>query len=672
MARRLAAALSPYLRQHADNPVDWWEWGPEAFAEARRLDIPILLSVGYAACHWCHVMAHESFEADDVAAALDGRFVAIKVDREERPDVDAIYMAATTALTGRGGWPMTVLLTPELTPFWAGTYLPKAQFLALLDAATQAWTSRREDVDRSASHILDAVTRAVSPQPAVPIDEGSLEHAVHALERTFDRRNGGFGHAPKFPPAMTLLFLLRHAERTGSARAMEMVTQTCEAMAYGGLYDQVGGGFARYAVDAGWVVPHFEKMLYDNALLAQLYVQWWRATGHPLGRRIAQETCEMLLRDFRTRDGGFASSLDADTVGVEGATYVWTPGELVEVLGDADGARAAEVLGVTAAGTFEHGSSTLRWTIGLPDPGEAQWWADVRARLAAARAARPQPARDDKVVASWNGLALTALAQVGSLLEEPRYITAAVEAAQWLMSGHLVDGRLRRVSREGVVGEARAVADDYGNVASGCIHLFAATGDAAWLTPAGDLLQAAAELFGDGDGVFFDTEAETDLVTRVHSASDNAEPSGQSAIAAALVEYAVLTGSADSLELADAALAVGGGLATHDPRFAGWTLAAAEARVAGPVSVVVIRSSPDEGAELLRSARQAAPSGALVVAARPDQDGVPVATDRGLVGGRPAAYICRGTVCSAPVTDPERMSALLRGDAHSMPWDHQE
>ncbi len=673
MARRLAAALSPYLRQHADNPVDWWEWGPDAFAEARRLDVPILLSVGYAACHWCHVMAHESFESNDVAAALSGRFVAIKVDREERPDVDAIYMAATTALTGRGGWPMTVLLTPELTPFWCGTYLAKAQFLALVDAASDAWTTRRDEVDRSAGQILEAVTRAVSPQPAVPIDEVGLASAAAALARTFDRRHGGFGHAPKFPPAMTLLFLLRHAERTGSATAMEMVTQTCEAMAYGGLYDQIGGGFARYAVDAAWVVPHFEKMLYDNALLAQVYVQWWRATGHPLGRRVAQETCEMLLRDFRTAEGGFASSLDADTDGVEGATYVWTPRELVEVLGEADGIRSAQVLGVTAEGTFEHGTSTLRWTLGVPDPDEERWWQGVRGRLGAARATRPQPARDDKVVASWNGLAITALTQVGVALDEPRFVTAAVEAAEWLLEHHVIDGRLRRVSREGLVGDARAVADDYGNLGSACAQLFTATSDPVWLTRAGDLLRDAADLFAGDGGVFYDTEALTDLVTRPHSAADNAEPSGQSAIATALLEYAVLAGSADAIAGADAALGVGGGLARHDPRFAGWTLAAAESRASGPVCIVVIHDDPERsGADLLRVARHASPSGSFVVAARPDQHDVALALGRGLVGGQPTAYVCRGMVCSAPVTDPSALQALLHRGDQSNPWPHQE
>ena len=381
----------------------------------------------------------------------------------------------------------------------------------------------------------------------------------------------------------------------------------------------------------------------------------------------------MLLRDFRTAEGGFASSLDADTDGVEGATYVWTPRELVEVLGEADGIRAAQVLGVTEKGTFEHGTSTLRWTLGVPDADEERWWQGVRGRLAAARAARPQPARDDKVVASWNGLAITALTQVGIAVDEPRFITAAVEAAEWILQHHVIDGRLRRVSREGIVGGARAVADDYGNLASACAQLFTATSDPVWVTQAGDLLREAADLFGGDGGVFYDTEAHTDLVTRPHSAADNAEPSGQSAIATALLEYAVLAGSADAIAGADAALVVGGGLARHDPRFAGWTLAAAESRASGPICIVVIHGEPeDSGAELLRAARHAAPSGSFVLAARPDQQDVALALGRGLVGGQPAAYVCRGMVCSAPVTDPSALRALLHRGDQSNPWAHQE
>ena len=376
MPNRLASSTSPYLLQHKDNPVDWHEWGPEAFAEARERDVPVLLSVGYAACHWCHVMAHESFEDAEVAEVVNSRFVAVKVDREERPDVDAVYMAATTALTGQGGWPMTCLLTPDGDPFFAGTYFPKPQFLQLLTQASTVWTEQRERVLSSGAQISarlrEYTEQAVSPAP-VGADE--LGGAVTVLRHSFDHAHGGFGGAPKFPPSMVLEFLLRHHARTGSGDALAMVEGTCEAMARGGMYDQLAGGFARYSVDAGWVVPHFEKMLYDNAQLLRVYAHWHRATGSELARRVATETAEFLMRDLATPEGGFASALDADTVvdghSVEGFTYVWTPQQLVEVLGDEDGARAAELLSVTDGGTFEHGASTLQLR---QDPQDAQWW----------------------------------------------------------------------------------------------------------------------------------------------------------------------------------------------------------------------------------------------------------------------------------------------------------
>ncbi|MGL5865161.1 MAG: thioredoxin domain-containing protein, partial [Dermatophilaceae bacterium] len=426
MANRLAASLSPYLRQHAENPVDWWEWGEPAFAEAGRRDVPVFLSVGYAACHWCHVMAHESFEDDEVAAALGANYLAVKVDREERPDIDAVYMAAVTALSGHGGWPMTCLLTPSGEPFFAGTYLPKAQLLGMLSQASAVWRDERDRVLGSSAHIatrLREVTAAPAPHPISP---ATLEDGVVALRRAHDDARGGFGGAPKFPPSMVLEFLLRHHARTGSANALAMARTTCDAMARGGMYDQLAGGFARYSVDAGWVVPHFEKMLYDNALLLRGYAHLWRTTGDPLARRVTEECAEFLVRDLGTSTGAFASALDADTVAggrtVEGLTYAWSPTQLTATLGGADGARAAELLGVSADGTFEHGSSTLQLR---RDPEDPTWWAQVRARLLAARSARPQPARDDKVVTAWNGLAIAGLADAGALLGRPDLVAAA-------------------------------------------------------------------------------------------------------------------------------------------------------------------------------------------------------------------------------------------------------
>jgi uncharacterized protein len=657
MPNRLADSTSPYLLQHADNPVHWQEWGPEAFAEARRRDVPVLLSVGYAACHWCHVMAHESFEDDDVAAALNAGFVAVKVDREERPDVDAVYMTATTALTGHGGWPMTCVLTPEGEPFFCGTYFPKTQFLHVLAQVQDVWRNQRERVLESGAHItgrLRAITAASAPQR---IDDDVLEQAVGQLRGQFDSVAGGFGQAPKFPPSMVLEFLLRHHARTGSQEALMMAQRTCEAMARGGIYDQLAGGFARYSVDAAWVVPHFEKMLYDNAQLLRVYAHLFRSTADPLARRIAWETAEFMVRELRTNDGGFASALDADTEGVEGLTYAWTPAQLVEVLGEEDGSRAADLLAVTAEGTFEHGSSTLQLH---RDPDDASWWADARLRLLAARDGRPQPARDDKVVTSWNGLAIAGLADAGVVLGDDKLLDAASACASFVVGTHLVDGRLRRSSRGGRAGKAAGVADDYGNLAEGLLALHQATGEVRWLDVAQRLLHTAVEQFGAEDGGFHDTARDAErLLLRPRSPGDNAEPSGQSAITGALLTCSALTGDTHQRELADTALAASGLVAARDARFGGWALAVAEAATAGPLQLAVVADSPDAAAPLLEVARAATSPGLVIGHGRPDEPGVPLLEARPLVGGAPTAYLCRGFVCDAPVTDVEALRAAL-------------
>ena len=437
MVNRLATATSPYLLQHKDNPVDWQEWGPDAFAEAERRGVPILLSIGYAACHWCHVMAHESFEDEVLATYLNEHFVSIKVDREERPDLDAVYMSATQALTGHGGWPMTVFLAPDGRPFYAGTYFPPEprhgmpSFGQLLEAVTSTWTQDRARVLEASGRITANLAERRVAQVGDALEPAAvtraLDDSVDDLASQYDHARGGFGGAPKFPPSMVLEHLLRHHARTGDPRSLAMVEGTCEAMARGGMYDQLAGGFARYSVDAEWVVPHFEKMLYDNALLLRAYLHWWRATGDELALRTVRGIAEFLLTDLRTPQGGFASALDADTDGEEGLTYVWTPAQLVEVLGAEDGAWASALLAVTTAGTFEHGSSVLQLH---RDPEDRDRWDGVRRRLLAARAEREQPGRDDKVVAAWNGLAIAGLAEAGELLDEPTWIVAATEAAE--------------------------------------------------------------------------------------------------------------------------------------------------------------------------------------------------------------------------------------------------
>jgi len=654
---RLANATSPYLLQHRENPVDWWEWEPAAFESARERDVPVLLSIGYAACHWCHVMAHESFEDADVARVVNAGFVPIKVDREERPDIDAVYMAATTATTGHGGWPMTVLLTPDGDPFYCGTYFPRTHFLQLLAAVSEAWRTRREQVLGSGAHIADAIRTATAPVTADAVTSSTLDAAVDTLGRGFDSVHGGFGAAPKFPPSMVLAFLLRHHGRTGDPVPLELVSRTCEAMARGGMYDQLAGGFCRYAVDAAWVVPHFEKMLYDNAQLARVYLHAWKANGSGLARRIACETADFIVHDLGTAEGGFASALDADTDGVEGLTYAWTPAQLSEVLGDEDGAAAARLLSVTETGTFEHGASTLQLK---QDPVDPRWWSDVRARLLTARAARPQPGRDDKVVTSWNGLAIAALAELGATVGESRYVEAAQRCAAFLIEVHLVHGRLRRSSRHGAVGGAAGVADDYGNLAEGLLVLHQATGGARWLEAAGRLLDVALERFGTREGGFHDTADDAEaLFARPHSASDNAEPSGQSSLAGALLSYGALTGSARHLEAASAAVDAGGAVAGRDPRFGGWTLAVAEARAAGPLQVAVVGTGP-AAEELSRAARASLSPGLVLVAGEPDAPGIPLLADRPLVGGEPAAYVCRGFVCDRPVSQVEDLVRALQ------------
>jgi uncharacterized protein len=658
VTNRLASSPSPYLQQHAENPVDWWPWSDEAFAEARRRDVPILLSVGYAACHWCHVMAHDSFERSDVAAVMNEHFVNVKVDREERPDVDAVYMQATVALTGQGGWPMTCLLTPDGAPFFAGTFFPRAQFLQLLAAATEAWREHPDDVRLAGARIVTAL----SPRPSLtgdgPPDPTHLDRAAAVLAAEFDGSRGGFGGTPKFPPSMVLEFLLRHHERTGDPMSLSMVGATCEAMARGGIYDQLAGGFARYSVDAGWVVPHFEKMLYDNALLLRAYLHWWRRTDSALAERIARETADFLLRGLQTPDGGFASALDADTDGVEGLTYVWTPAELSDVLG-ADAPAAEALFGVTPEGTFDHGASTLR----LPaDPEDPARWMDMRRRLFAARGKRAQPTRDDKVVTAWNGLALAALAEAGVLLDRPVYLTAAVRCADLLLERHLVGGRLRRVSRDGRVGAAHGVAEDYGDLAEGLLALHQATGLAEYLRVAGSLLDTAVEKFSDGRGGFYDTADDAEaLIQRPQDPTDNATPSGSSALAGALLTFAACTGSLAHRQSAESALGIVASVGTEQPRFLGWALAVAEALVAGPVEVAIVG---EPARELSDVAWRLRPPGAVVVTGEPNTPGIPLLADRPTVGGRPAAYVCRGMVCDAPVTD---VPALRRQLAEPAP-----
>jgi uncharacterized protein len=696
MAERLRGATSPYLLQHADNPVDWWPWCDAAFAAAAARDVPVMLSVGYSACHWCHVMAHESFENEQTAAIMNENIVSIKVDREERPDVDAVYMTATQAMTGQGGWPMTVFMTPDREPFLCATYIPRAQFQQLVLNVARAWREDSAALKARAGQITTALAEQASGLAAALAEaadpggqasgnglgsgDGRLRRlaeagdtAVAVLAAEFDASRGGFGGAPKFPPSMVLEYLIRHAERApetpAAQNALVMAVATAEAMARGGIYDQLAGGFARYSTDADWVVPHFEKMLYDNALLARVYAHLWRRGGLALARRVAEDTCDWLIAEMRTAEGGFAAALDADSDGKEGAFYVWTPAELVAALGPADAEFAARVFGVTPEGTFEQGSSVLQLRA---DPDDTARLAAVRAALLAAREQRRRPGRDDKVVAAWNGLALAALAETGLLLDRADFVAAAREAAELLAGTHLQAGRLVRASRDGRPSDSPGVLEDYGCVAEGLIALAGVTGETRWLALAGQLLDVATTRFGMGTGGFFDTADDSEkLIYRPSEVADGPSPSGTFAVAGALLSYAALTGSAGHRDAAMAALSDVPALAARYPRAAGWGLAVAEAVLSGPVEIAVVGPPSAARDVLLKTAMLAAPPGAVIASgdgagpsparsAGPEAGWeVPLLAGRTAVAGQAAAYVCRDFACRAPVTEPAELRALL-------------
>ncbi len=666
MGNRLANATSPYLRQPAENPVDGWGWSPKPLRAAKDQDKPILLSVGYASCHWCHVMAHESFENEHVAAYMNEHFINIKVDREERPDIDAIYMRATTAMTGNGGWPMTCILTPDGQPFFTGTYFPPEpraghpSFSQILQALVEAWRERRAEVLESAGSITAYLNEATLADPGV-LNESTLNKAAADLLAHADKRNGGFGGAPKFPPTMALEFLNRHAARTGNTEAFEVVDRTFETMARSGLNDQLGGGFARYSVDARWDVPHFEKMLYPNPLLPAGYPPWRTSLlqrDHPeqppFADPITRETAEFLLRELRTPEGGFASGLDADSEGHEGTFYVWNRAQLREVLGDDDGVWAANLLNVTTSGTFERGFSTLQLRT---DPDNTERWEAIRAKLFAARAQRIRPDRDDKVVAAWNALAISALAEAGTILNEPAWLEAATRAAELIWATHQAGTpEFARTSLAGTAGNNRATLEDLALVASSYQTLFSLTGNIVWWERATYLLGRIATEFTDPAGGFFDTatSAET-LIARPQDFADNASPCGNSAALAAFLTHAAVTGDRASQDQVERVLARFVPLMAGAPRFASWALAQAEAHLAGPMQIAIVGAP---GSELHRTALLTAKPGTVTVVG---EENTPVALfeQRTRQGGLDTAYVCQNFTCKLPVTDSESLAAQL-------------
>jgi hypothetical protein len=665
---RLIGETSPYLLQHAHNPVDWYPWGPEALERARAEDKPILLSIGYAACHWCHVMAHESFEDPETAAEMNEHFVCVKVDREERPDLDGIYMDAVQAMTGQGGWPMTVFLTPDGGPFYAGTYYPKLDrpgmpsFRRVLAAVADAWTRRRDDVRRQGDQVvqvLAAQSGALGGDGDGQLGAETLRQAFEGLKGAFDPTWGGFGRAPKFPQPMTLEFLLRCHLR-GFDGALDMARLTLDRMATGGIFDQVGGGFHRYSTDGRWLVPHFEKMLYDNALLVRLYTHAWQLTGDDRYRRVACRTADYLLRELRHADGGFFSSQDADSEGVEGRFFVWSFQELTGIAGE----PMARHLGATPEGNWE-GSNVL-WT---PQPAGEELEGQVDAvlpRLFEAREARVHPATDDKVLAAWNGLAISALAEAGRGFGEPRYLDAAAAAASFVL-GALTggQGRLLRSWREGRAG-GPGYLDDHACMAEACLTLYETTFDLRWLREARRLAGAMVELFADpgGDGFYQTGRDAEQLVVRPRELFDNAVPAGSSVAAEVLQRLGRLTGDQDWEQAGLAALRPVLGVLGRAPTGFGHALGAADFALARVREVAIVGQpgAADTDALLAEVWGTYQPNRVLAAAAPGDaaaQGEVPLLADRPALEGRATAYVCEHFVCQRPVTEPAELAAQL-------------
>ncbi|HSF60881.1 MAG TPA: thioredoxin domain-containing protein [Gaiellaceae bacterium] len=634
---RLASATSPYLLQHAENPVDWYPWGEEAFERAREEDKPLLVSVGYSSCHWCHVMAHESFENPATAAVMNDRFVNVKVDREERPDIDAVTMEATVGMTGAGGWPTTVFMTPDGRPFYAGTYFPPEprhgmpSFGDVLQAVSQTWRERRADVERQAARIDDALRSvAQAPPSSEPLTTSLLADAARGIARTFEPAFGGFGRAPKFPAASTLEFLLRR----GDEDTLAMVTATLDGMAAGGMYDVVGGGFHRYSVDDRWLVPHFEKMLYDNAVLASTYLHAWVVSGRARYREVVEETLDYVLRELALPGGGLASAQDADTEGVEGLTFTWTPDEAAEV------GLPQDVLE-----PFEHGRFVVR---GVLDR-------ELRAKVLARRSLRPQPFRDEKALASWNGLALAALAESGYRLERHDWLDAARNVAEFLLGALSdADGRLLRSSRDGRASGA-AFLDDYANVAQGLMELHAATGELRWLTEARRIALLAIDLFQDAEhGGFFLSDAHGDeRVPRTKELQDTPIPSGNSMLAFVLLRLARIWGDDELERHAVSVFRLVEPAVRRAPGAFAWSLCGLDLWFSPSREVAVVGAVDSPVARAALAPFQ--PNS--VVAVGPSED-VPLLAGKGLVDGRTAVYVCERFACRTPVTDPSGLASV--------------
>ena len=664
MGNRLGQETSPYLLEHANNPVDWFPWGDEALARARAEHKPILLSIGYSACHWCHVMARESFEDPETAALMNRDFVSIKVDREERPDLDQIYMRAVQGLTGSGGWPMTVFLLPDGTPFFAGTYFPPSDrygmpaFKRVLAAVADAFTNRPTDVAETATQVRDFLNRPSVPLAAGELLPALLDEATTRIERDFDPVHGGFGGAPKFPQPMLIEDLLRYHVRTGQAAAVEMAVQTLRAMAAGGMYDQLGGGFHRYSVDERWLVPHFEKMLYDNALLPRAYLDAWQLTHEPSFRRVVEETLAFVQRELTSPQGAFYSSLDADSEGEEGRFYLWTPQELETALGAEEARALAQAYDVTAAGNFE-GRNILH----PASSGAVELLHAGRDRLMASRELRVRPHRDEKVIAGWNGLMLRAFADAGRVLDRRDLVMAAATNAHFLLSEMRHGGRMRRSYKDGRAPLAGYL-EDQAAVADGLLSLYEATFDPSWLDAVRGLLNEALTAFwDDSSGAFFDTAADQEqLVARPQEVTDNAIPSGTSLAVDVLLRAGMLLGEASWVDRARATLARLAPTAAKAPLAFGRLLSALDFHLSRTVELAVIGKPGDEHTKrFLEVVRARFIPNRLIAVAPSLADGqvIPLLADRRELDGKATAYLCEGSVCQAPTSDPAELARQL-------------
>jgi len=693
MPNRLIHETSPYLLQHAHNPVDWYPWGEEALARAKLEDRPILLSIGYSACHWCHVMERESFEDPAIASLMNANFVNIKVDREERPDLDAVYMEAVQMLTGSGGWPMTVFLTPEGKPFYGGTYFPPADrgnmpgFPRLLLSITEAYRSNREEINRVTQQLTAQLGHSSQlAQGTTPLTPDLLHQAYSNLATSFDYQNGGFGAAPKFPQPMTLEFLLRYYRHGYNARALEMVELTLEKMAYGGMYDQIGGGFHRYSTDAFWMVPHFEKMLYDNALLARLYLHAYQITHRPRYRRITQEILDYVLREMTHPNGGFYSAQDADSEGEEGKFFVWSPEEIRAALGDAEGDMVGGFFGVTEAGNFEgktilnvpQKATPFAQEQGLALDGLLALIQRGKEALRRVREQRVHPLRDDKVLSSWNGLMLRSFAEAGASLRRLDYLRAASKNAQFLVENLKPQGRLLRTYREGQA-KLPGYLEDYACVADGLLALYEATFEPRWLAEARALVDGMIELFwDDGAGAFYDTGSDHEaLVVRPRDVFDNAQPCGGSVASDVLLRLAVITGKNEYASKGAIPLRSLHDLMARAPAGTAHWLAVLDFYVSTPKEIAIIGPREQEATRQLLDAvfQRYLPNKVMVGAASPPlphplapspsqmerglEVRLPLLEGRGMVDGRPTAYVCQHYVCQLPVTDPEALAKQL-------------